>query len=242
MPTPDTLDTRIRALVTELIESTPQAPVLPQLEWVQFPGAVEAPGPLPDRWHGRRPGTFRVLLATTVVLAALVAIVAAVTIGPRSRPLTKGPTPGHLNVTDQPPAAVSGTEETVASVGLPTFFTEAHPSTFSTSPPSQPSTFANCWNVADPEALSVDGSPPLVSWDASGNGGQPCGSAQSAAITYEGNGLDNGTGVDSDFDPANPDLAGTPTSVFVVTQWPAAGQDVYIWSGLPTTAAYVTDS
>jgi hypothetical protein len=33
MPTSDALDTRIRSLVAELIESAPQAPLLPELEW-----------------------------------------------------------------------------------------------------------------------------------------------------------------------------------------------------------------
>jgi len=40
-------------------------------------------------------------------------------------------------------------------------------------------------------------------------------------------------------DPATESLAGTPTSVFVIEQWPVSGKTVYVWSGLPSTAAYV---
>jgi hypothetical protein len=39
MPTTDSLDSQIRAMVTELIESTPQAPVLPELETREAPRA-----------------------------------------------------------------------------------------------------------------------------------------------------------------------------------------------------------
>ena len=53
MRTNDALDIKIRTLVTELMESAPQAPALPQLEWVDTgklsslaarrPGATSGP-------------------------------------------------------------------------------------------------------------------------------------------------------------------------------------------------------
>jgi len=48
MPTPDVLDTRIRSLVAELIESAPQAPVLPELDWTDtehLPAVTRSPRP-----------------------------------------------------------------------------------------------------------------------------------------------------------------------------------------------------
>src|ERR1700691_1004398 len=87
MPT-DILDDRIRSLVTELIESAPPAPVLPQLEWglERRPAPEPAPGPWsPPR---RRPGRLRVLVSTVVILGALAAIATVVAVGPRPAPRT----------------------------------------------------------------------------------------------------------------------------------------------------------
>jgi len=100
MPTPDILDSRIRALVTELIESTPQAPPLPNSNGETSTSRLSGPHPRhgwPTQRPPRRPGTLRVLLSTVVVLAALAGIVTLVAVGPapapRARPGSR-PAPG----------------------------------------------------------------------------------------------------------------------------------------------------
>jgi len=171
-----------------------------------------------------------VLLSTVVVLAALAGIVTLVAVGPRSRPPALGrahdPRPA-----DQAPVAVSGNEETIQALTVPAFFNQAQSSS------------ANCWvGVGSVQAFHVEGSPTFVSWTMTRDAATSCPSLQTTAITYEGNGLGNGTGIDSTMDPATESLAGTPTSVFVIEQWPVSGKTVYVWSGLPSTAAYVAYS
>jgi len=223
MPTPDILDARIRSLVTELIESAPQAPVLPQLEWETSP----APAPRPPR----RPGPLRVFVSAVVVLGALAGIATLVAVGPRSRPTTTSGHTHHLRLSDQPPAAVTGNEQTIQAVSVPAYFL-----------PGQPSV-PDCWVSAGRVlAFSVERSPTLVSWWRVGDAATTftCPSGQNPALTYAGSGLDDGSG--STLVPATEPLAGSPTSVFVLAPWPVAGKAVYVWSGLPSGVAYVTYS
>lgn len=94
MPTTDALDARIRELVAELMASTPQAPVLPGLEWAEA-GQLDArsgapadtPGATPAGTH-HRPGRRRrvsMLVAgvSTTVVAVLVVVLVLPTAGRR---------------------------------------------------------------------------------------------------------------------------------------------------------------
>jgi hypothetical protein len=235
MPTPDILDARIRAFVTELIESAPQAPALPQLELgdhQQVAPGPNVPGDGPTRRTPHRPDTIRVLISTAVVLAALAGIATLVAVGPRSRqPTAVGPG-RHLRPADQPPAAVSGNEQTIQSMPVPAFFTQDQ---------SSP---GNCWDsIGAPQALSVGESPTFVSWTASPAPDTSCSpSPTMAALTYQGNGLRDGTGTDTSIGGATGTVGGASTAVLVVGQWPVSGQALYVWNGLPSGAAYVTYS
>jgi hypothetical protein len=72
MSTADTLDSRIRSMIAELIESAPQAPALPELEW-RDTGEVQ-PRTRNSRPSGRR--SLRQLAATRRrrILAAALAV------------------------------------------------------------------------------------------------------------------------------------------------------------------------
>jgi hypothetical protein len=138
----------------------------------------------------------------------------------------------HLRPADQPPAAVSGNEQTIQSMPVPAFFTQDQ---------SSP---GNCWNsIGAPQALSVGGSATIVSWTASPAPDTSCSTLPTmAAVTYQGNGLRTGTGTDTSFGGAPGTVAGASTAVVVVEQWPVSGQTVYVWNGLPSGSAYVTYS
>jgi hypothetical protein len=224
MPTADMLDVRIRSLVTELIESAPPAPVLPQLDWETAPASAPHRSP-------RGPGPVRVVVSAVVVLGALAAIAAVVAVGPRSRPTAVPGRSHHLRLSDQPPAAVTGNEQTIRAVPVPAFFN-----------PGQ-SSVPDCWVSAGRVlAFSVEGSPTLVSWARVGDAPTTfrCPSGQNPPLTYAGSGLEDGTG--TTLVPITEALAGSPTSVFVVAHWPAAATAVDVWNGLPADVAYVTDS
>jgi hypothetical protein len=236
MPNPDNLDVRIRTLVTELIESAPQAPALPQLEWGDHRWVIPGPDLLGGASFGRtarRLGTIRGLIATACVLATLAGLATLVAVGPRSRQPSAVGRPHHQHPADQPPATVSGNEQTLQSMTVPVFFTQALAAD------------GMCWDVSNgPQALSVDGTPTFVSWTASPVPDTPCSTSPTmAAVTYQGNGIgDNGTGTDTFFGGATGTVAGASTAVLVVEPWPASGQAIYVWNGLPSGAAYVTYS
>src|ERR1039458_960222 len=75
MPNPDILDSRIRSMVAELIESAPQAPALPELEWRESRRQAHQRRRRPD-WQGQRPGPLAVVgrVAAVAVVLLVVAI------------------------------------------------------------------------------------------------------------------------------------------------------------------------
>ena len=74
----DALDTQIRILVTELMDSAPQAPTLPEIELGEARGAVDGERSLVDyddlRRPHKHPRPFR--LAVAVVVAATIVVIA----------------------------------------------------------------------------------------------------------------------------------------------------------------------
>jgi hypothetical protein len=187
---------------------------------------------LPGHRPIRRP--VRILVATVAVLAVAAGTGTLIALGPRSRPLTADAARHHARSSDQPPssvppATVTGTPETLTPTALPSFFIQSHLST------------SDCWDIVTSQGFTVDGSPPVVAWSGTGRSGTLCATQPATtAITYEGNGLGNGTGIDSTLAPAVEPVAGAATSVFTITQWPVAGETVFVWSDLPADAAYVT--
>jgi hypothetical protein len=69
MPNPDILDSRIRSMVAELIESAPQAPALPELEWRESRRQAHQWKRLPN-WRGQRPRQLALVGGITVVVGS----------------------------------------------------------------------------------------------------------------------------------------------------------------------------
>src|ERR1019366_870987 len=83
MPNPDILDSRIRSMVAELIESAPQAPALPELDWGESRRQAHQRRRLPD-WLGQRPRQLALVGVAAVVGVVLLVVATFPIAGGRS--------------------------------------------------------------------------------------------------------------------------------------------------------------
>jgi hypothetical protein len=127
----DALDTQIRILVTELMNTAPQAPSLPEIEWRETRGAEDAERPSSRSDHGRRPDPRRrhVGLAAALAVAATVVILAGLLVfssgggtggggggAPKAPPTAVGPQTGTWRLADD---VLSGTWQQNTTGGPP---------------------------------------------------------------------------------------------------------------------------
>lgn len=195
-------------------------------------GAPEAGGDAPryPAYDRRARANQGVRLAVTLTAVAALLILLAVLLlpglgsGTRSRRAAEArsaPPPSTV------PAGIAGTEEVLEPAVPPSGWVAV-----GTGP-------MDC-RFGVPEAYTVSGSPTFVvaDWGPS-SGGFGCGQQDRVDVTYAGNGLGNGTGIDSE-PGAAVNLGGTTTSIGVIPDWPVQGQQIYVWGDLPASVAYVT--
>jgi hypothetical protein len=210
------------------------------------PGRVPA---MPDSARPRiRHKVTAVLVAAAIMLVFLVplphvslfkSLVASskVTTPPTVVPATtpSSVVPATVTTTSQGlPQSVVGTEQSLVSVAVPTWFAYTTPSPCSTV-------------LGQPVAFNVGDSPPFIVFHESMSARTPrcpinpvVPSPNFAWLEYVGNGL-AGTGYDGSAGSPGT-VEGTATSLFIIDPWPVAGQQVYVWADLPSDVRYVTYS
>jgi len=137
------------------------------------------------------------------------------------------------------PQSVVGAEQSLVAMTVPTWFGYTSGHKFNSS----------CSTVVgQPLAFSVGDSPPFIVFHESMTARTPRCPVNpvvalpiSPYLEYEGNGGLAGTGYDTNSGSPGT-VEGTATSLFLVPDWPVAGQQVYVWADLPSDVRYVTYS